>query len=142
MKKIKLFLDPILFYMEDTSGFAVTHYIDLTTGEVVSPDLDDDISDEDVKDGKRYFFISPIGSHEGYGIMKDFVGTIESEEIQNRLYEALERRKPFRSFKNAVSEYPDMDKLFYEYKGNRLINMLKERLAGIGYEVEEDLKHF
>ena len=42
MKKIKLFLDPILYYMEDSSGFASSHYIDLFKGEVVSPDVDED----------------------------------------------------------------------------------------------------
>ena len=80
MKKIKLFIDPVLYYMEDSSVFAGSHYIDLFEGEVISPDVDD-ISHEDVKNEDRYFYIEPITSHEGYEIMQDFAALEESDEI-------------------------------------------------------------
>ncbi len=70
MKKIKLFIDPILYYMEDNSVFAGSHYIDLFEGEIISPDVDD-ISREDVENEDRYFYIEPITSHEGYEIIQD-----------------------------------------------------------------------
>lgn len=139
MKKIKLFLDPILFVMEDESGLGGSHYIDLQTGDIVSPDLEDDVSYEDVEDEERYFCIEPVDSHEGYEIMEDFVGTIELEEIRDRLSEVLDRPKPFRNFKEALYDYTEIQKGFYEYKENRLKEILKEQLSEIGYEIEEDL---
>jgi hypothetical protein len=138
MKKIKLFLDPILYYMEDSSGFASSHYVDLFKGEIVSPDVDDDISYEDVENEERYLYIEPITSHEGYEIMQDFAASEESDEIRGHIFDALERRKPFRNFKNALADYPDIEKKFYEYKDSRLKEILRDRLAECGYELEEE----
>jgi len=138
MKKIKLFLDPILYHMEDNSGFASAHYIDLFEGEVVSPDVSDDIGEEDVENDDRYCHIEPITSEEGYEIMQDFAAAEESDEIRNHLFDALERKKPFLNFKEALTDYPDTEKTFYEYKNNRLKEILKKRLAECGYELEEE----
>lgn len=138
MKKIMLFLDPILYYMEDSSGFASPHYVDLFTGETVSPDVDDDISHEDVENEQRYFYIEPITSDEGYEIMQDFAASEESDETRAHMFDALERRKPFRNFKNALADYPDLEKKFYAYKDSRLKEILRNRLAERGYELEEE----
>ena len=138
MKKIKLFLDPVLYCMEDTSGFANSYYIDLLKGEVVSPETEDGISHEDVENEDKYFPIEPITSDEGYDIMQDFAASQESDEIKAHLIDALERKKPFRNFKQALADYPDVEKKFYAYKGNRLKKTLKARLAERGYELEEE----
>ena len=138
MKKIKLFLDPILYYMEDSSGFASSHYIDLTSGEIVSPDIDDEISYEDVEKENRYFRIEPVTSHEVYEIMQAFAESEESDEIRSHLYDALDRKKPFMNFKDALTEYPDAEKRFYEYKNSSLKEILSGRLEECGYEIEEE----
>lgn len=138
MKKIRLLLDPVLYYMEDTSGFASPHYIDLIKAEVVSPGVDDDITYEDVENEERYFCVEPITSDEGYEIMQDFVASVESDEIRDHLIDALERKKPFRNFKDAITEYPDIETTFYAYKDSRLKDILREQLAEYGYELEEE----
>lgn len=138
MKKIKLFLDPILYFMEDNSGFASLHYLDLSKGEVVSPDIDDTISHEDVEHDDRYFPLAPITSDEGYEIMQDFAASEQSDEIRGYLINALEGKKPFRNFKDTLAEYPDVQKRFYEYKGNRLKGILRKHLAEFGYTLEEE----
>jgi len=137
MKKIKLFLDPILYYMEDSSGFASLCYIDLLKGEVVLPNVDEDISDEDAENEDRYFHLEPITSHEGYEIMQDFAASMESDEIRDQMFDALERKKPFFNFKSTLADYPDIQKNFFEYKDIRLKEILKDRLAEHGYELEE-----
>ena len=137
MKKIKLFLDPILYYMEDSSGYASSCYIDLLKGEVVLPDVDEDISDEDAENEDRYYYIEPIPSHEGYEIMQDFAASVESDEIRDQMFDALERKKPFFNFKSTLADYPDIQKKFFEYKDNRLKEILRDRLAEYGYELEE-----
>lgn len=138
MKKIKLNIEPILYYMEDSSGFARSHYIDLFKGEVVSPDVDDDIGYEDLENEDRYFPIEPITSHEGYQIMQDFAVSVESDEIRDHLFVVLEGKKPFRNFKDTLVDYPDIEKIFYEYKDNRLKEILREQLAECGYDLEEE----
>ena len=137
MKKIKMNMDPILYLMEDASDFASTYYIDLETGDVVSPDVDDHIGFDIYKQNDRYFFLEPITSHDGYEIMQDFASALESDEIRDLLYDALEKKKPFRNFKNILADFAEIEKRFYEYKGNRLKVILKNRLEAIGYELEE-----
>jgi hypothetical protein len=137
MKKIKLFLHPIFYYMEDSSGFASSCYIDLLKGKVVLPDVNKDISDENAESKDRYFHVEPITSHEGYEIMQDFAASVESDEIRNQMFDALERKKPFFNFKSTLADYPDIQKKFSEYKDNRLKEILKDRLAECGYELEE-----
>lgn len=138
MKKIKLNIEPILYYMEDSSGFASSHYIDLFKGEVVSPDVDDNIGYEDLENEDRYCLIEPITSHEGYKIMQDFAVSVESDEIRDHLFVVLEGKKPFRNFKDTIVDYPYIEKNFYEYKDNRLKEILREQLAECGYELEEE----
>jgi hypothetical protein len=53
------------------------------------------------------------------------------------MFDALERKKPFFNFKNTLADYPDIQKKFFEYKDNRLKEILKDRLAEHGYELEE-----
>ena len=137
MKKVKLFINPILYYMEDSSGFASSYYIDLFKEKVVSPEVDDDVSFEDVANKERYFYIKPITSHEGYEIMQDFAALEESDEIQAHLFDVLQQKKPFLNFKNAIADYADIQKKYYEYKDNRLKEILRNQLAECGYELEE-----
>jgi hypothetical protein len=111
----------------------------LTRGEIVSPDVDENIGNEDVESSDRYFRIEPVTSHEVYEIMQAFAESEESDEIQGHLYDALDRKKPFMNFKDALNEYPDAEKKFYAYKNNRLKEILRERLEVCGYEIEESL---
>jgi hypothetical protein len=69
--------------------------------------------------------------------MQDFAASVESDEIRNQMYDALERKKPFFNFKNTLADYPDVQKKFFEYKDNRLKEILRDRLAECGYEFEE-----
>lgn len=137
MKKIKMYLDPILYLMEDASEFASRYYIDLEKGDVISPDIDDDIRFDLVEQDARYFYLEPLTSHQGYDIMQDFASSQASEDIRDLLYDALEKKKPFRNFKNTLADFTDIEKQFYEYKNSRLKEILKKRLEEIGYALEE-----
>ncbi|MBU4259048.1 MAG: hypothetical protein KKI12_08320 [Proteobacteria bacterium] len=56
--------------------------------------------------------------------------------MRGHIFDALERKKPFLNFKDVLADYPDIEKKFYEYKDNRLKEILKDRLAECGYELE------
>lgn len=137
MKSIKLFLDPILYYMEDSSEFANAYYIDLTKEKIISPEFDQRFRQEDLQVKNRFFRIEPITSKEGYEIMQDFASSLESEETKNALFEILEQKKPFWNFRKALRDNKRMEKRFREFKDNVLKEILKKRLAEIGYELEE-----
>ena len=70
--------------------------------------------------------------------MQDFAASVESDEIRVRLFDVLEGKKPFRNFKDTLVDYPDIEKNFYEYRDNRLKEILRDQLAECGYELEEE----
>lgn len=81
-------------------------FLDLYTGEVVFDDeqisgipgidWDDEESDE------RYEPLPEQDSREEYKWMEDFTYQLKDENRQKALFNALNRQKPFRNFKDAV----------------------------------------
>lgn len=135
MKKIMLTLDPILYYMEDSSEFAKEYFIDLIEQAVVSPDKSESVRREDLKDKERFLRITPLTSSEQYEIMQDFASTRESEAFKALLYGALEQKKPFWNFRNALKSEQGMENAFRMFKNGVLREILKKRLADIDYDL-------
>lgn len=90
----------------DMSDIERPAFLDLYTGEVVFDDeqisgipgidWDDEESDE------RYEPLPEQDSREEYQWMEDFTYQLKDENRQKALFNALNRRKPFRNFKDAV----------------------------------------
>jgi hypothetical protein len=91
-------------------------YPDTETGQILLAGEGVDDMPEDLEDNPRYRPIEPISSHESFRIMEDFVERIENEEIAERLTEALRRRKPFRRFKDALLDFPDLRERWFEFE--------------------------
>lgn len=60
------------------------------------------VDDVKVLDWNNFFEFSPIGSSEGYRIMEAFTERVKDEKLQNRLFRALDNRKPFANFNNII----------------------------------------
>jgi hypothetical protein len=135
MKKIKPPIDTVLIIMEDQSEFGGSHYIDLETGEIVSPEMEDHINYDDVQDEDRFFYIATMNSHEAYEIMRDFVLEIPSDETRKKMKDVLDRPGPFNNFRDALQQDPELRERFYQFKEDRLTNLLRRRLQEIGYEL-------
>lgn len=85
------------------------HYLDVTTGEIlmrmepVMTGYKDDDLEEELEDEERYLELPTIASGDAYELMVEFVETVTSTELQDRLIAALNGRKPFRIFKDFCS---------------------------------------
>src|SRR3982750_974037 len=124
MARIKIDEGELLMALDSGDG-AEQWYLDRQTGELIfrSDDfysLDDDLDDEDEeeegwqRDEKvlrraidrdeegRYLQVPSLGSHEGFRIMEDFAASLEHGRARGALFNALDRRRPFRSFKDAL----------------------------------------
>jgi len=51
---------------------------------------------------QRYIEVEPMESHESFKVMEYFIDEIDDNNLQNRLINALNRRKPFANFKYIV----------------------------------------
>lgn len=115
------------------------HYLDLETG-VVIPIFEDVFDDEqpelDLEDGNRYRFIEPVPSHEGFEWMESFARRQQDGRVRADLLAALERRRPFRSFKDALASYPEVRTRWFEFEEERLLQYAREWLLGEGIQAE------
>jgi len=78
--------------------------------------------------------IEPLYSNESYKIMKYFIGDIIPEgSFQEKLYNAINRRKPFANFRYIIDN-SDYLQNWYDYKQNYLEKYVWELLRDEGIE--------
>ena len=130
---------------------------DRQTGEVIfrSDDFDllsDDLDDDDEEDADedeeseirraidedeedRYIPVPSLGSHEGFRIMERFAAAQEGR-VREALFDALDRRRPFRSFKDALLGFPDIREAWFRYHEERLREEALDWLRAEGIDAE------
>ena len=100
----------------DEAGF----FLDIQTGEIIFI-VDDDFADnkydkDEIYDNSdRYYEIGPIDSADSYKIMEDFISEVDDEKIKNELINSINKRKPFRNFKDNLKKYPDIEKKYFQF---------------------------
>jgi len=63
----------------------------------------------------RYIYIEPLDSHQGFRNMERYVESLPNGECRRNLIRTLQGRKPFANFKNALYDFSDEQKGWYEY---------------------------
>jgi len=133
-------IDEILFFMEDQDG---EFLLDTHEGIVVS--TDDEAFDEDADD--RYMGLPEWGPSNGFRLMERFTAGLHNALAREELSAALNRgRGVFRAFKDTLTRYPEIEKLWFDYKDREMksevlswYNALRETwgLELIGEEPED-----
>jgi GNAT superfamily N-acetyltransferase len=114
-------------------------YIDSETGMVCD--------DGELEEGKKYFDLPEWSSAQGFDLMEDFTAGLKNPPAREKLSYALNRgRGVFRAFKDALEQFPEVEKIWFSYKEKKLkrhvldwYNALRteEGLEAIGVEPEE-----
>jgi hypothetical protein len=161
MKKLKVDIDDIALAMQFSDEIEEsTQFLDTETGEVVNifRSVMDDIEEGNAEaigdypewmkemaddaeamlnDEKgRFVEIPKISSHEAYEFMENFLWGIKDEKIKDRLLRAIQGRGAFRRFKDTISEWPDLEKRWYEYEEEAIRKEVLDWLESIGIEPE------
>jgi GNAT superfamily N-acetyltransferase len=118
-------IDNITFWMEDQSGSFV---INIQTGDILN--VNDapwgEVSEEDWVDLPEW------GPTNGFGIMENFTASLKNPPAQKKLAAALNRgRGVFRAFKDAVAEFPEVEKMWFAYKEKELKKTVCAWYAGL-----------
>lgn len=114
-------------------------FLNKETGELVFvPDLDqfygmdlegwDEDFDKLKKNKKKFVEIDKMGSHDSFQVMQDFAEQVNDSFIRTRLLEALERRKPFSNFKDAVDNSGNYREQWFAFKDKRNIEWVEDAL--------------
>jgi len=93
------------------------------------------IHEDDGEDG-RYLAVPSLGSHEGFRIMERFAASLEDGRARDALFDALDRRRPFRSFKDALMGFPEVREAYFRYHEGQLREQALAWLEGEGIDAE------
>ena len=126
--------------LEDYGGNLSAYFFNTQTGEVLilSEDFDRAQIEEIAEDAShRFLRIEPIDSREGYGIMENFVRTLPPSRVRDELEWSLEGPKPFRRFKNALSD-DAIRAQWFGFHDAHMRKMAIKWLANIGIEPDRN----
>lgn len=122
------------------SSHDLEHFLDLQTGAVIPRFEDLDLAEEDQafleEEPERYRFIEPLPSHEGFRWMENFALQVENQRARGDLLQALDRKRPFRSFKDALLSYPELREQWFAFEEERLLAYAHDWLSGEGIRAE------
>lgn len=131
-RKVKIKMDDLLEYFEEGS-YEVQHFLDIEKGEIITLmewDEDEKLREEIESGGERYILLPEQDSRTGYRDMVDFTETVEDQNLQEKLWIALDGKGAFRRFKDVLYNYPEERerwfKFQYEKKKSRLLKWLKD----------------
>jgi len=121
-----------------SDSYDSAHYLDTETGEVffIGDGVDEELIPPDFQDNPRYVRIDTLESSEAFRIMEDFVETVESATMAERLANALDRPKPFRRFKDALFDDAALREAWYAFEMEAHRKIGTKWCAGRGIAVE------
>jgi hypothetical protein len=157
MKKLRVDVEDIAMIMDNQDRHESNFYLDTETGEtVIIPDevitaLEEGESCEglpswevellpqakEIDEGSdRYVEIPSRDSRDAYQQVVDFTQRVKDTRLKGKLESALGGRGSFHRFRDALKEYPEVEKEWFKFKADRDKEAVKEWLESIGIEME------
>ena len=158
MKKLNVDVEDIAMIMDNQDRHESNFYLDTETGEtVIIPDevitaLEEGASSEglpawevellpkakEIDEGSERYEEIPIrDSHEAFQHMVDFTQRVKDTRLKGKLESALGGRGSFHRFRDALKEYPEVEKQWFKFKAARDKEEAKDWLESIGIQMEE-----
>lgn len=118
--------DFILALTSNAEDWDEAWFLDKETGELwLNNDGVDEVPD-DLEDNPRYLPIEAMASRDAFQIMEDFVDELGDSPEAEALQAALNGRKPFRRFKDALLDYPELRDSWFAFEETRLNRLAQE----------------
>lgn len=134
MQAIRIDIEELIVALESQYDSGES-YLDKETGQLVliSDYMDykcvDYTPDQVEENPGRYLYIEPMKSGSGWDIMDDFTQSIVTDrEVQEALERALNGKKPFRSFKDTLLDFPEIRKQWFTYHNERMEKIARDWL--------------
>ncbi len=124
------------------AGDLFQYFLNVETGELDFLPIDFDNLDEDEKElleeidnSNRYLGLPGQFEINEYEIMKNFAYSLEDEATSNELLAVLQRRKPFRNFKDRII-YCGVREQYFEFREKAFYEIAKSwcEVNNIEYE--------
>lgn len=125
-KKLTIDADDLILSIQSNFDMDAGWYLDTESGEVLLDRDENGEIIEDMANDPRYLSIEQIPSHEAFAVMADFVDELDDERVAQRLSRALSGRKPFRAFKDALCDFPDVREAWFDFEREANLRLAKE----------------
>ena len=106
-------------------------FLDLKTGEVLFSSVDEPLEldgEGDADEDFNYLPIPPLESFRSFQIMEAFLDELPEGRPKKTLSAALSHRKPFRSFKDALLNFPDLREAWFRFRDAAMLDIAREWL--------------
>jgi hypothetical protein len=118
----------------------IPYFLDVQTG-VVIPLLEDVpemamVVEEIDNTPQRYVGIEPVPAPQAFGWMEEFAQLQVDGQIRGLLLAALEGRRPFRSFRDALANHPGVRSTWDAFEEERQLGYARAWLNEEGVEAE------
>ena len=117
--------------LDDRSGNM--WYLDRTNGDVFAIPQDPGDTQQEAIDlvesePDRFLTIDPLDSRDEFVIMEDYIETLPEGEARRSLARAINAPRPFASFKEALHDFPDERKAWFQFEEGFLLESAREFL--------------
>lgn len=125
-------------------------YFNIRTGEIEAiPDFDELLGDEmdpewqeivdKVEDNPDDWVVfEKFESWENYKMMESFIGTVDDDKLRQELHAAIQKRKPFSSFKYVIESAGEYRQQWFDFKENYFMNHVRRQIKWHIRSMEED----
>jgi hypothetical protein len=125
-------------------GMPARHYFLPDTGRIIShfrydevDDLGDLNGESEFPDDTEVLEVDPIENRIRFRWMEDFAESVHSVTARSALGHALQVKRPFRSFKDALLEYPDLREQWFQFAAQKLKEEAVSLIESFDWEVVE-----
>ncbi|MDH4570262.1 hypothetical protein E8E95_26595 [Pseudomonas sp. BN414] len=129
MRPLTIDLDQLAFAL---NTFGLDHYLDLLSGKVLLiPEEDTDPELEALlrEEPERFLLVEPLGQADELRLMQEFLHEVVHPHAYSALEQALASRKPARTFRHVLMEYPVLLEAWHAYEAARLRELAQDWLA-------------
>ncbi len=103
-------------------------------------DFDQELYHEEMQkveeDGQDYLEIEGMGSREGFQLMEAFAEQLDSAQVRERLYRALNHKKPFRQFKYEIDDSGEYRQAWFAFKNQKMMDWVQDKIAELNQELK------
>lgn len=140
MNPIKIDVEDLIIAMESHTG-ELEWFLNTENGEFIpytpSGDLKDEEYAEEIETGSdRIVPVESITSQDGYRIMENFIAGLDDPKIRNALADAISRHRPFRRFKDALFDLPEISERWFAFHRDAMLEYGREWLDSLDIDYE------
>ena len=128
MRPLTIDLDELACAL-NTEG--LDHYLDLLSGKLLlipetdaEPELEALLRDEP----ERFLLVEPLQAEDSLALMREFLAEVIHPHAYGELQQALESRRPARTFNHVLMQYPALLQAWQSFEAERLRELAQDWL--------------